>query len=102
MKWAFFDNEPLLSKKTLKVELFRYRVVTVTAPRMATQNAAYGKIETFECPMFLNSLDGILRASRREPAGRRRQRTNAPLIETDRQNEQATEHYLDKVLRTGY
>lgn len=82
MKWAFFDIEPLLNSRILKVELFGNRVVAVAAPRVATQNAANGKIYAFQCSVFLYSLNGILRACRREPAGRRRQRTYASLIET--------------------
>ena len=44
MKWAFFDIEPLLNSRILKMELVGNRVVAVAAPRVATQNAANGKI----------------------------------------------------------
>jgi hypothetical protein len=55
---------------------------------MAAQDAADGKIESTERTMFTDSLNGILRAGRREAARRRCQRRYAPLIEVDGQQEE--------------
>lgn len=38
----------------------RYGIVAVAAPRVAAENAAYGKIETFERAMLAERLKGVL------------------------------------------
>ena len=39
-----------------------YRIVAVSAPGMAAEDAAYGKVEAFEGAMLAECLKGILRA----------------------------------------
>ena len=39
-----------------------YRIVAVSAPGMAAEDAAHGKVEAFEGAMLAECLKGILRA----------------------------------------
>ena len=40
-----------------------YRIITMSAPGVAAEDAAYGKVEAFEGTMLPECLKGILRAS---------------------------------------
>ena len=40
-----------------------YRIVAVSAPGMAAEDAAHGKVEAFEGAMLAECLKGVLRAS---------------------------------------
>ena len=59
----------------------------MSAPRMASQNAAYGKVEAFERSMLAEGLEGILGTCRSEAARRATlQRRKADLIEPYQEN----------------
>ena len=49
-------------RKTEAAEESGYRIVAVTAPGVAAEDAAYRKIEAFEGAMLAECLKGILRA----------------------------------------
>jgi len=55
---------------------------------MASQQAAQGKPQAFDCAVLLQRLDSILAARRREAARRRKQGGDELLIKPDGQNEQ--------------
>lgn len=61
---------------------------------MASQETANGQIETLHGTVLLNSLNGILTACRCEPARRRRQGGNAPLIEPYGKNQESAHEIL--------
>ena len=66
MKWAFFEVEWVIAFLYLEMELVRNRVVAVAAPGMATQNATYGQVKSFQSSVLLDGLNGILRTCRCE------------------------------------
>ena len=65
--------------------LSRYRVVSVSAPGMASEYSAYGKVETLEWSVLAESFHGILATSGSEAACRWGERRYARLVETDGQ-----------------
>ena len=67
------------------MSLLGYRVVTRAAPRMTTEDAAHGKIESAKRAVLLYGLDGILRTSGRIAARGRRERRDAGPIEVNRE-----------------
>ena len=70
-----------------KMELFRYGIIAIASPRVATEDSADSKIQPLQSTVTLNSLHSILRTSGREAAGRRSQWTDTTLIEANGQNE---------------
>jgi len=66
----------------------RHRVVAAAAPRMAAENAAHGKPKPFNEAMFLNGLDGVLRASGGEAACRREHGRHVALVQADGKDKQ--------------
>ena len=54
---------------------------------MTAQKATYGQPESFDWPMLLNRLNGILAARGCKAAGRRCERRNAPLVKPDGKDE---------------
>ena len=64
---------------------------------MAAQDAAHAKPKTFEGAVLLYSLFCILRTSGSETAGRRRQRTDALLIEQNGQQQQPLQEPADNM-----
>jgi hypothetical protein len=69
-------------------------VVTTATPRMASRDALDGKPQAFEWSVLLDSFDGILRASGREPTRRRKQWRNARPIEIYRHKQDIFEYSL--------
>ena len=61
---------------------------------MASQKASDGQIKPFHGTVLLNSLDGVLAACRSEPARRRCQGRNAPLIEPYGKNQESAHEIL--------
>ena len=55
-------------RKTEAAEESGYRIVAVTAPGVAAEDAAYGKVEAFERAMLPECLKGVLRTGRSETA----------------------------------
>ena len=58
-----------------------HRVISVTSPWVAAENPSYGKVKSFEDPMFSECFKRILRTGRSESACSRSQRGDAALIE---------------------
>ncbi len=71
-----------------KMELFRYGIIAIASPRVATEDSADGKIQALQSSVTLDSLHGILRTSGREAAGGWCQRTDTTLIKANRQDEE--------------
>ena len=67
----------------------------MSAPRMAAQDAPYGKIETLEGTVFTECFEGILGTCRGKPACGWLKRGYAHLIEPDEQNERKDEDLPD-------
>ena len=63
------------------------RVVSVSSPRVATQDPADCKVKSLEGAVFTEGLESVLRACRSEPAGRRLERRDADLIEPYQEDE---------------
>lgn len=67
---------------------FRYGIISSPAERIAAQKSPCGKRKPADESPFGQSLDRVLRASRREPAARRSfQRRDILLIKTKKKNE---------------
>lgn len=64
-------------------------VVTAFGKRLAAHDTPYSHQGTFENAMFPDRLDGVVRTGRREPARRRKERRNEPLIKSYRLYEDA-------------
>lgn len=75
----------------LPMKFIRNRVVTMTTPRMAPEDAAYAEIESLEGTMAEDGFHHILATRRGVAASGRGQRTDAPLVEADGEDEGATE-----------
>ena len=73
-------------------------VEAVSSPGMATKNPAYCQIESLDDSVFLNGLNGILRAGGGETAGGRCQRGDESLVEADGKDEE-TAHNSFFILR---
>ena len=58
---------------------------------MAAENAPHSEPQPLERAVLLDSLNGILRAGRRETAGRRRKRGDVSLVKTYGGDEQRRE-----------
>ena len=56
----------------VKTGFLRNWVISRTSPGVATKNASYGQVKSFERSMLLYRFYGILRASRSESTGGRR------------------------------
>lgn len=67
----------------------RHRVVSVSAPRMTTQQAANGEIQPAKRAVFAQCLDCILRASGLKATRGRQKRREEKLIEANGENEQS-------------
>ena len=65
------------------MEPLRNGIVTTAAPGMATQDTAYGEPKTTEGTVLADGFYCVLGTGRREAAGGRGKRTDAPLIEQD-------------------
>ena len=65
----------------------RHRVVSVSAPGMASEDSSNCQIETLENSMFAECLERILRTGRSESACSRGQRGDAHLVEAYQGNE---------------
>ena len=76
------------SNDCLGIKRLRHGVVARTAPGVATQDATNGQIETFKGAMLLYGLFCVLLTSRGETTGWRSERTDAPLIENDGDEQQ--------------
>lgn len=63
------------------------RIVTGVSPRVAAEYAAQSEPRAFDSTMFLQRLDGILRAGRGVAARRRKVRRDRTLIEPYNQYE---------------
>ena len=68
-------------------EKLRNRVVSVSSPRVATQDPADCKVKSLEGAVFTEGLESVLRTCRSEPACRRLERRDADLIESYQENE---------------
>ena len=79
----------------LEVEGFWNGIITVTAPGMTAEDAAYSEIKPFDGAVFLYGFDGILRTGGREAARGGRQRADAALVESDGQDEELTKDLHD-------
>lgn len=64
-----------------------YRIVSVSAPGMAAENATDCQVQPLERAVLAESLKRILRACGGEAAGRLLERRDADLIEADQQHE---------------
>ena len=73
----------------------RHRVVAAAAPRMATQDAAHGKVEPFDGTVAAQRLNGVLRASGGEAARRGREGRNKTLVEPYRRYQQQNKKIAD-------
>lgn len=61
----------------------RHRVVAAAPPGMATADAFDAEPCAFECPMFLDCLEGVGRTSGREAAAGRLEGGEDELVKTD-------------------
>lgn len=66
-QFAYITYNQHVTKYTRPRRL-RYRVVAVAAPRVATEQTAYGKPQAFERAMLSECLEGILGTGRGEAA----------------------------------
>ena len=67
----------------------------MTAPRVATEYTAYGKVQALDGAVLAECLKGILRACWSETARRTAfQRRYADLIESDQKHERGYRHLL--------
>ena len=73
----------------------RHWVIAGTAPGIATQDAADGKIQAFERSVLLDGLKGILRTGGGETASGRRERSDELPIEQYGQQQQPLQRQAD-------
>ena len=73
------------------MEGFRDRIIAITSPGVAAEDAADGEIETLEDAVLQNGFNGILGAGGGEAAGGRCQRGDESLIETDGEDEETAQ-----------
>jgi hypothetical protein len=83
-------NKFSLLSLTRRFHLSRYRVISVSAPGMASEYSAYGKVEPLEWSVLAESIHGILATSGSEAACRWGERRYARLVETDGQYQYLT------------
>lgn len=77
----------------------RHGVIAVTAPWMASEDAAQGQIEALERAMLSECLQGVLGTCRGETTGRAAlQRRQTYLIETDQEDERSNGNLLQNRL----
>ena len=86
-------NAVLFWSKSLFVWLW-HGVVAAAAPRIAAQNAFYGKPRAFRRAMFSDGFDGVLRAGGRVATGRWKVRRNGQLVKSDGQNQYAFQQFF--------
>ena len=67
----------------------------MASPWVASQQATHCKVKSFERAVLAECLEGILRASRREPACWRFERGDADLIESDQEHKWEDEYLLN-------
>lgn len=85
----------------LPMKFIRNGVVTMTAPGMASEDAAHTEVETLEGTMAEDGFHHILATRRSVAASGRGQRTDAPLVEADGEDEGATEEVTDGLVAHG-
>lgn len=81
IKFVEFAKKKMNNSSVLPFTFLWHRIVSVSAPWVATQDAPCGENESLDGAMYAKGLDGILAASRRETASRWCQRGDKTLIE---------------------
>ena len=78
----------------------RHGIVSASSPGIAPQDSPDGKSETLDGAVLDDGLLGILRAGGREPAGGRREGTDAALIEDDGYQQYPLQQECDEMPNT--
>ena len=67
---------------------------------MAAEYATNRQIQSFERPVFLNRLDCILGACRREPTTGGRERRDAPAVKENREEQELDQEVIQRLEQT--
>jgi hypothetical protein len=78
----------------MKWRVYRHGVVTARMPRMATEQATHGEIESREGAVLFDRLQGIAGATRIEAASRSKQWTDSASVDMQ-QKDQDRAHATD-------